>query len=530
MASVNSTWASSPVSIPGPFNPADWSGAGSLPMPGGFLWVKNDPNFLYLAIDLVSDTGNSPGVGDYFWLSFDVDRSGSITSGHDVNYGIYPSLPITIARQFYLGPGTWTGILPGPTPSVAHQAFGPSPHSATPHRIWKLKIALSEVGIPSLGSLTLPVLRFGLRVSSTTPAITTDFPPSFYTNFSSLHEIYLATGPDAIYPPGTAGPVIAGVGLIPATTISGGRATTTAPYVPTVTNAAFGGVLNYIYNRTNVTTAWGAGARKYKILHRVGTSGAFAALRRNWANYRITATNAHILESFGPDANDFYTLKDPALDYMTKDLLFQMDTGGSTGAPPLSTGLHEWKVELYNASNVLVATPAQTLQLFVDNTAPEVRIYDVQYRGASIAPCSIVTIAETPADPVRIRFRAFDPQGNLHSFGLSAYYGGPVTPPMNLLPAGMGGYPGGNWQGVADQWIDAPLAPVRFPPVSCAYQLRLGAWARVTNGYGYIGSSESTTHVTFLRPGVAPFASPKPLVVPFGFQAEPENRFVTVPH
>ena len=528
MASVNSTWASAPISIPGPFNPADWTGAGSLHMPGGFLWVKNDPNFLYLAIDLVNDTGNSPGVGDYFWLSFDVDRNGSITPNFDVNYGINPSLPIKLARQLYLGPGTWTGILPGPTASAASQAFGPSPHSATPHRIWKLKIALSEIGIPDLASTPLPVLRFGLRVSSSTPAFTTDFPANFFTNFSSLHQIYLATAPDAIYPPGTAGPVIAGVGLIPASapTITGGRATTDPSYYPHVVNAAFGGTLNFIYNRTNITTAWGAHARKYKVLHRVGTSGPFVPLRRNWANYRITASNDHILESFGPDAGDFYPLKDPALDYMTKDPLFQMNTGGSAGGP-LSTGLHEWKVELYNDSGTLVATPAQILQLYVDNNVPETFIYDVQYRGSSIAPCSIITIDETPADPVRIRFRAFDPEGNLASFSLSAYYGGPLTPAMPLLPAGMGSYPGGNWQGVADQWIDAPLAPKRFPPVSCAYQIRLGASARVTNGYGYIGSSESTTHITFLRPGVAPFATPKALVVPFGFKADPEGRFVT---
>ncbi len=72
-------------------------------MPGGFILVKNDADFLYLALDLVNDNGNSPGVGDYFWLSFDVDRSGSITPNFDINYGIYPTLPIKIGKQFYLG-------------------------------------------------------------------------------------------------------------------------------------------------------------------------------------------------------------------------------------------------------------------------------------------------------------------------------------------------------------------------------------------------------------------------------------------
>jgi hypothetical protein len=103
---------------------------------------------------------------------------------------------------------------------------------------------------------------------------------------------------------------------------------------------------------------------------------------------------------------------------------------------------------------------------------------------------------------------------------------------MNLLPAGMGVYPGaGLWNGVADQWIDcpmrtsAPIVPV-FPPVSCAYQIRLSATPRVTNGYSYIGYSEVTTHVTFRRPGVAPFGVPKQLVAPFGFKPNPENLFL----
>ena len=109
---------------------------------------------------------------------------------------------------------------------------------------------------------------------------------------------------------------------------------------------------------------------------------------------------------------------------------------------------------------------------------------------------------------MKIHFRAFDPEGDLLSFAMYGYYGGPATPPMNLLPAGMGVYPGaGLWNGVADQWIDcpmrtsAPIVPV-FPPVSCAYQIRLSATPRVTNGYSYIGYSEVTTHVTFRRPGV----------------------------
>lgn len=104
MATVTSKWATAAPALTGTFSPGEWTVSGVLPMPGGFIHVKNDASSLYLAIDLTNDTGNSPGVGDYFWLSFDVDRSGSITPHFDVNYGIYPSLPIKIAKRSYLGP------------------------------------------------------------------------------------------------------------------------------------------------------------------------------------------------------------------------------------------------------------------------------------------------------------------------------------------------------------------------------------------------------------------------------------------
>lgn len=101
-------------------------------------------------------------------------------------------------------------------------------------------------------------------------------------------------------------------------------------------------------------------------------------------------------------------------------------------------------------------------------------------------------------DPVQIHIRAFDVEGDLYSYALNAYYGNNLVFSPALASAG---YPGGNWQGVPDLWVSAPVAPNKFPPVTCAYQIRLSATPRVTNGYGYIGYAEATDHVTFIRPG-----------------------------
>ena len=36
------------------------------------------------------------------------------------------------------------------------------------------------------------------------------------------------------------------------------------------------------------------------------------------------------------------------------------------------------------------------------------------------------------------------------------------------------------------------------PPISCAYQFRVTAMPRVTNGYAYLGGVEFNRHVTFI--------------------------------
>jgi hypothetical protein len=210
-------------------------------------------------------------------------------------------------------------------------------------------------------------------------------------------------------------------------------------------------------------------------------------------------------------------------EYSTKDLLFQWNSAGGAGEAASPTGLHEFSVEFRNASGaVLNLDESQILPLFIDNTLPELQIYSMMYKGQVIQPCDIVQITETP-DPVQIRFRAFDPEGNLLKFDLQGFYGGTAMTCVNLLPSGMGVYGGGDWQGMDDQQINCPT---NFPPVSCAYQIRLSATPRVTNGYSYIGYTEVTSHVTFQRPGAPHFVAPKSLLAPFGFKIDPENRFV----
>lgn len=487
MTTVRSTWATSPIVLNGILSGPEWAGAGVMPIPAGFLMVKNDNNFLYVALDLVGDRGPDPGVNDYFWFTVDNDGNHAITPNHDVNYGIYPTLPIRIGRQYYLRPGTWTGILNTPSPAAARNGFGPSPRSPAAHRIWEMRLPLDEIGIASLGTHPNPTVRFGLRVASSNPAFTFDFPAGFFTSFANLHEILLARTP--AFSGGLAGAVIGGVGLIPATQITGGYATTAASYYLHVDEAAFGGTLHIIGNRTTLQNLWAAGARKYRVLHRAGTSGAFAPLLQSWQNYRWTGTT-YALESFTWDGENKYPLNDPASDYSIDDLLVQWNTVGATGT-------HELQAQFFRSDGTVVPTPAQTLSLMIDNNLPLVDIMQVLHNGVPVSACAMVTMTDAN-DGVRVKITVDDLEGHLRELALRAYWGDGASALIysDAYPAHRN--PAHQWSGVASLVVPAGEWT---PPVTCAYQFRLSATPRVTNGYTYIGYVEDTYHVTLIKPG-----------------------------
>jgi hypothetical protein len=480
MTILRSSWTPAPIDVATPFTAAKWAGAGTMPLPVGSILAKNDNQFAYIALDLIGDTGNSPGTSDYFWLTFDVDRNRSISPHLDVNYGTYPTLPIRIGHQLYLGPNQWTGLLAGISTAAINQTFGASAASATPHRIWQMRIPFSEIGVALTG--TPPDVPFGLRLASSTPAFTHDVPANFSGDFSHLHDLIFATGP-AAYPAGTAGVTIGGVGSIPATKIDAtGRATTDPAYVPHVVNAAFGGVLNILGNNVTLGDLYNVhAARKYRVLHRQGTAGAFTNFRQAWYNYHWVGS-IYVLESFGPDTNDMYPLPNPADDYSIQKLLMQWNTGGAVN------DVHQFQVQFFTAANAPVASPAQTLTLLVDNSAPDVQILGLRYGTHDIAPCDIVDIT-APAAAIQVHIRAFDTAGNLAGYSLGANFG--MGQSVALASAS---YPGsGTWQGTADTWITAPPT---FPPQACAYGFSLGASKRITNGYDYIGSWSASEYVT----------------------------------
>ncbi|WP_339868119.1 hypothetical protein [uncultured Algoriphagus sp.] len=481
---LRSEWAINPIDINKTIMDGDWDGAGSLKFTRGYVLAKNDANFLYLTLDVVSDTGNDPGTNDYFWLTFDNTRDRAITANVDVNYGLYPGQPNKLGLQKYLGPGSWTGLLADPSHSGVVQEFGKSPNSDVPHRIWKFRIELSEINVSLSWPLSTPYTYFGFRVKSSNPGFTTDFPGDFYKDFTKLRQLILSRKPSI--PAKDLGPLVGSVGLIPTTKISftSGRATTDAGYYLFVENAAFGGTLNLIGNRTKLQQLWSAGNRKYKVEIAGPGGGSFTKLISNWSNYRWNGST-YALESFAPNSYGYYQLANPATDYSIDDLLIQFPTSG------LLPGLYSVKVTFYlGTSNTEL--DSQVVRMYIDNHVPTAIIESVKHGRSEVSACAIETIGAAP-DGLNFRITANDPEGNLRGVTFYATYGEGLS--TGIFSEGYTPE-NGNWEGFTNKLITA--SGNWRPPQSCAYSFVLTVSARTTNGYSWVGHNSTHRNLTLL--------------------------------
>ncbi|MEN8116928.1 MAG: hypothetical protein ABFS16_08120 [Bacteroidota bacterium] len=490
MSYLRLTWAGVPIELSDAVTSDAWTGAGQMKIPKGYLMAKNDDKFLYLAIDLVEDTTNDPGTGDYFWLTFDRNRNRVINPGVDVNYGLYPNKPNKMGRQYYLGPGRWTGLINETTDSECRIAFEPSPNSNTAHRIWKIRIELSDLNVSLMpGLFRLPYTRFGIKVHSGAGGFDENSPTNFYRTFLRLHTMLFAR--KKVIPSALQGTYIGSVGLIPTSNSvigADGKATTAPSYHPRVINAAFGNRLNFLGNRVNIAAAMVSGARRHKILYRkVGTS-AWQPLLSSWSNYRWTGTT-YALEMTTFDSHDTYPLPNPAVDYSIDDLLIQFNSRN------LENGLHEFTIKLYRNDGVTqVNVPAQILRLYIDNSVPQVAINSIKHKGVKVGTCAIVNL-DSPTDGVVIDYGASDPEGNLRLYRLSAEWGDGNSKLIDYknYEASMGNV----WMG--NTGIIAPGGGVFTPVKTCAHAFCVRAWARTTNGYSYVGYNVYRQFVTLIK-------------------------------
>jgi hypothetical protein len=186
---IRSVWAAHPPRLDGTVQSGEWdqADANRFKLDHGWLLIQNDASYLYLLIDLTLDINDDPQIaeapGDFLSLAFDLDLDRKITPKTDVMYGLSPAG--SVGFQYYLEPSLFTTLQA--TGAKIVRGFGPSPYSATPHRIWEVSIPLSEVkacpGRP---------INLGLRTFSRNPSFDDNYPRDFMTSFSELPQLMLA--------------------------------------------------------------------------------------------------------------------------------------------------------------------------------------------------------------------------------------------------------------------------------------------------------------------------------------------------
>jgi|GEM_PF-897194 len=158
------------------------------------------------------------------------------------------------------------------------------------------------------------------------------------------------------------------------------------------------------------------------------------------------------------------------------------------------------------------------IKLQIDNTPPDVKIYDLRFNGLSKPVCDIITFDSTNTidDTIRMYFRVYDQRGHLREYGLQAMYGHNcyVSPTPTSPDKAVDNYQNNSgsspsWQGDMSYSTEykesaygtGPTTPCTAGVMpTCAYQFRLHASKRTTNGYGLIYDwVEDTWHVTIQR-------------------------------
>jgi hypothetical protein len=156
-----------------------------------------------------------------------------------------------------------------------------------------------------------------------------------------------------------------------------------------------------------------------------------------------------------------------------------------------------------------------TVILRIDNSAPEVKILNMKLNGAPVSVCSILDFDEL-TDEIEVDFRVWDENGHLRDYALESMYGHncyvsprPVVPDAatDNYDSNASGSP--LWQGKKEYITEYLSSAYNVTPTSpctvgtmptCAYQFRLHASKRTSNGYGLIYRwVEDTRHVTIQK-------------------------------
>jgi hypothetical protein len=209
------------------------------------------------------------------------------------------------------------------------------------------------------------------------------------------------------------------------------------------------------------------------------------------------------LINVGPDSNGMYQRTESGY-WAHPDLKIIWNTQA------LPNGKYDLICKAYNLALAEVVLPANTLSRItvrVDNSPVEATINAVKdLTGTTIPECGIIPLA-TPTQNLQFDFTASHPGGFLRDYSLDVLYGrnryGGVIAADRYVGSHDSAPP--TWAGVSgvvSNSAPAHASGALLPWTSCAYQFRLTAWARTTDGFNHLYYQQFSDHYSLnLGPG-----------------------------
>jgi len=231
-----------------------------------------------------------------------------------------------------------------------------------------------------------------------------------------------------------------------------------------------------------------------------------------WTYERVTLGPQTIDGNDGVPIENLYKLTDEGY-WSHIDLRARWNTTVyEDGKYTLTYNAYQWDDPCDPCALVVVDLPAtdgfDEPNIIIDNNPPTAVIHNVKYDPCNpnyddpcdgeIPECAIIGLVD-PCENLRFTITASHPTGYLRAWSLSSTYGknksGGTIDSNSYDPAAMGLY----WDGLTDVEVESGNS---IAWQECAYQFRLSASSRITNGYSHIYGASFSDHY-YLDRGIA---------------------------